>query len=205
MYIGIRVKYQIFSSDFNETTQISIFTKICPVRAQLYPADRHDAVKSLFAILRTRLKWFLYDWGLKSFWMWHRTAKCSPTFLRNLTSCIIYVHNEWQLSDMYGVTSQGTLFFLENKAAITNMCCFQQITTMSKQQSVSWEADRKFSTFHGIFTFITLFNQIQMHPHHLKMVPFNTILQIPLDFQIISLQDSLPVWPIIIHKILGFF
>lgn len=95
---------------------------------------------------------------------------------------IMKVIGSSQLSDMYGITSQGTLFFSENKAAFMNTCCFQQITTTSKQQSVSSEADSKFSTFHGIWKFITLFNQIHMHPHHLKMVPFNTILRIPLDF-----------------------
>jgi hypothetical protein len=50
MYIGLHVKYQPFFSDFNETwnfldrfsknTQIYNFTKIQPVRAELFHADR---------------------------------------------------------------------------------------------------------------------------------------------------------------------
>jgi len=51
LYIGLRVKYQlflsyfnnnlIFSSDFRKNTQISNFVNICPVRAELFHADGH--------------------------------------------------------------------------------------------------------------------------------------------------------------------
>ena len=64
---GIRVKYPLFLSDFNETwisfsksTQISHFIKIRPVGAALFLAggrtDRIDEAVKSFAILRTRLK-----------------------------------------------------------------------------------------------------------------------------------------------------
>lgn len=78
MYIGPHVKYLLFLSYFNQTSifldkflkypQTSNFIKICFVGAKLFHAkrwrerqetdswmDRHDAVKSLFAILGTCL------------------------------------------------------------------------------------------------------------------------------------------------------
>jgi len=65
--------------------------------------------------------------------------------------------------------------------------------------------DIQFPTFHGILKFITLFNQIHMHQHHLHTVPLNTILPDSLRFSIVSNQDSQPVWPIIIYKIWVFY
>jgi len=53
--------------------------------------------------------------------------------------------------------------------------------------------DIQFPTFHGILKFITLFNQIHMHQHHLHTVPLNTILPDSLRFSIVSNQDSQPV------------
>ena len=65
MYIGLHVKSQLFLSGFNETrnfstdfsknTQISSFTKIPPVAAQLFHAggrtDRHDEAIARFSQL----------------------------------------------------------------------------------------------------------------------------------------------------------
>ena len=53
MYMGLHVKYPLFSSDFNETcsfrqifeknTKISNFMKILPVAAESFHVDRHEA------------------------------------------------------------------------------------------------------------------------------------------------------------------
>jgi hypothetical protein len=72
MYIGIRVKYPLFLSDFNETRIfLTDFRKLLKYKFYENPSsgiravpferaggrmDRHDEAKSLFAILRTRLK-----------------------------------------------------------------------------------------------------------------------------------------------------
>jgi hypothetical protein len=61
MHIGLHVKYPLFLSDFNETldfsayfqknTQITDFTKIRPVAAKLFHADRlTDMTKLIVAI-----------------------------------------------------------------------------------------------------------------------------------------------------------
>jgi len=64
--IGLHAKYLLFLSDFNEmtflgrylkNTQIQNFTKIRPVGAELFHADRHDEANSHFPlIMRARLK-----------------------------------------------------------------------------------------------------------------------------------------------------
>jgi len=66
MYTGPHAKYQLFLSDFKETRFLSTdFRKLFkfhenPMRAELFHADgrtdRHEEVKLLFAIFRTRLK-----------------------------------------------------------------------------------------------------------------------------------------------------
>jgi len=70
MYIGIHVKYPkypLFLHDFNTNwifwaglrkIQISNFMKICPVRAELFYAERQKwrSQESLLVILWTRLK-----------------------------------------------------------------------------------------------------------------------------------------------------
>ena len=70
MYIGLHVKYPLLLSDCNETWKfldrfsknihILNFMEILPVESEVFREDRqtrHDGVnKSLFAILRTRLK-----------------------------------------------------------------------------------------------------------------------------------------------------
>jgi hypothetical protein len=63
MYIGLHAKYTLFLSDFNKTlilqndfrrnTQISNFTKICPVEAELFHADgRADGMTKLIVAFR---------------------------------------------------------------------------------------------------------------------------------------------------------
>jgi len=58
MYIGLRVKYLLFFSDFKETLifskmpenpQISNFMKICPEGAELFHADGHNEANSRFS------------------------------------------------------------------------------------------------------------------------------------------------------------
>ena len=62
MYIGIHVKYHLFSSDFNETwncldrvsknAEISIFMKILLVRAVFLLADRRTDMTKLIVAFR---------------------------------------------------------------------------------------------------------------------------------------------------------
>ena len=66
MYIGVNVKYPLFSSifstDFQKNNQVSNFMKIRPVEAEVFHADgqkdtdRHDETNSLFSQLRERAK-----------------------------------------------------------------------------------------------------------------------------------------------------
>ena len=67
-YRRIHVKYPLFLSEFNDTwifsthfgknTKVSIFIKICPMGAEVFPASGQTwrSQQSLFAILRTRLQ-----------------------------------------------------------------------------------------------------------------------------------------------------
>jgi len=69
MYIGLYVKYLLFSSEFSETnfpnrfsknTQISNLIKLCSVSAEMFHAGGRTAeptqLIAVFEILRTRLK-----------------------------------------------------------------------------------------------------------------------------------------------------
>jgi len=44
------MKNWIFSTDFRKNTQIWILTKICPVAAELFPADRRTDMTNLTVV-----------------------------------------------------------------------------------------------------------------------------------------------------------
>jgi hypothetical protein len=159
----------------------------------------------------THLKWYLYEWGIRI--VLDMTPYSQVKFRRRywglslpeLRMLIIKTTGAYKSWDVYHTTRRH---ITGNSILLGKRSCNHEydvwLSTNYNYVAVSlfrhWQSIPNIS-WTLYLKFITLFNQIHMHPHHLHMVPLNAILPVSLRYPKLSLLKTQPTWPIIICKI----